>query len=413
MTGLVQPETPRSPARPRQRLAQRCAIIPRDRAAFVAATVLAAALMSPLAPAAAQSAAPLAATSRDYKLAVTKVVGGLVHPWSLAFLPDGAMLVTERPGRLRLIENGKLDPEPVAGLPAVFAQGQGGLLDLALDPDFAKTGLVYFSYAEPRQGGAGTTLARGQLVREGGKARLENVEVIFRQEPALPGGIQFGSRFAIASNGTLYVTLGDRRQADLAQKLDNDVGKVIRIDRDGSIPKSNPFVGRDGARPEIWAYGFRNGQGAAIDPATGQLWTVDHGAKGGDEINHPEAGKNYGWPVITYGVDYSGAKIGIGTSAPGMEQPVYYWDPSIAPSGLAIYDGALFPKWKGDLLVGALKGQILVRLDRENGRIVDEERMMKGLIGRIRDVRVGPDGAIWLLTDEENGGLYRVIPAKS
>jgi len=360
-----------------------------------------------LAPAAA-TAEPVA--SDRHAAVLEKVVGGLDHPWGLAFLPDGTMLVTERPGRLRLVEGGRLS-DPVAGVPAVAARGQGGLLDVALDPEFSDNQRVYLAYAEAGEGGAGTAVARGRLVRAGGAARLDDVTVIFRQQPKVSGNGHFGARLVFARDGTLFVGLGERQKKTPAQDLGSHLGKVVRITRDGGVPPGNPFAGREGARPEIWSWGHRNIQGAALDPATGRLWTVEHGARGGDEINVPAAGANHGWPVISYGVDYSGAKIGVGRSAPGMEQPLYYWDPSIAPSGLAFYEADAFPAWRGDAFVGALKGQMLVRLDRENGRIVGEERLLAGRIGRIRDVRVGPDGALYLLTDNGGDGIWRLGPA--
>ena len=356
------------------------------------------------------AAAALNIETQGPPASLEKLAGGLSHPWGLAFLPDGAMLVTERGGALRLVADGTVSP-PLAGVPEVAARGQGGLLDVALDPAFATNGLVYLSYAEDGDGGTGTAVARGRLVRDGGTARLDDAAVIFRQQPKVSGNGHFGARLAFAPDGRLFVTLGERQKKDPAQDLAGHLGKVIRIEADGRVPPDNPFVGRAGARPEIWSYGHRNIQGAAIDPTTGRLWTVEHGARGGDEINVPAAGRNYGWPVITYGVDYSGAKIGVGTAAPGMEQPLYYWDPSIAPSGLAFYEADAFPAWKGDLFVGALKGEMLVRLDRENGRIVGEERLLEGRIGRVRDVRAGPDGALYLLTDEADGGVWRLAPA--
>jgi glucose/arabinose dehydrogenase len=367
------------------------------------------ALAAALLPAAA-FAAPELVRSERHAFALEEVAGGLSHPWGLAFLPDGAMLVTERRGRLRLVADGRVSP-PIAGVPAVYAQSQGGLLDVALDPAHADNGLVYLAYAEPGDGGAGTAVARGRLVRREGMARLEGVEVIFRQVPKVSGGQHFGCRLVFDRAGHLYVALGERNKKAPAQDLASDLGKVVRINLDGSVPADNPFVGRSGARPEIWSYGHRNIQGAALDPATGRLWTVEHGARGGDEINVPEPGRNYGWPVITHGVDYSGARIGVGKEAPGMEQPLYYWVPSIAPSGLAFYDGDAFPEWKGDVFVGALKDEMLVRLDREGGRIVGEERMLQGKLGRIRDVRAGPDGSLYLLTDEASGGIWRLSPA--
>lgn len=357
------------------------------------------------------SAFPALAQETDGGLEATVLVDGLEHPWSLAFLPDGAMLVTERPGRLRLVENGALAAEPVRGTPKVVASGQGGLLDILPDPDFRTNGLVYLSYSEPGEGDtAGTAVARARLVRDGSSARLEETTVVFRQTPKLSGGNHFGGRLAFGRDGTLFLTLGERTRGPLAQDLDNHLGKVVRIARDGSVPPDNPFASARDARPEIWSYGHRNPQGAAINPATGELWTIEHGARGGDEVNIPRAGRNYGWPRISYGVNYDGTKIGIGTSAPGIEQPIHYWDPSIAPSGAAFYTGDLVPQWKGDLLVGALKAQMLVRLDVDGDRIVGEDRLFEGALGRIRDVRVGPDGAIYLLTDEDDGRLVRLAP---
>jgi glucose/arabinose dehydrogenase len=354
------------------------------------------------------------AKATDYNLTADIVVSGLDHPWSVAFLPDGDMLVTERSGNLRLIHAGKLSNAPVSGVPTVFAEGQGGLLDIILDPDFAGNNLIYFSYAEPGPDDtAGTAVARARLVRDGAAAGLEDVSVIFRQEPKFSGGNHFGSRLVVDRQGHLYVTLGERFRRDLAQGLDNLQGKVARIERDGSIPADNPFVGQAGARPEIWSYGHRNQQSAALNPRTGELWTVEHGARGGDEVNIPKSGRNYGWPVITYGIDYSGAKIGVGTAASGMEQPIHYWDPSIAPSGATFYTGSLFPKWQGDLFVGALKDQMIVRLDVEGDRITSEERLFEGTFGRVRDIRTGPDGALWVLTDESDGALIRIRPEQT
>ncbi len=339
---------------------------------------------------------------------VVTVASGLERPWAVAFLPDRRMLVTERPGRLRILEaDGRLSP-PLAGVPDVFARGQGGLLDVALDPRFSENRLVYLSYAEPGSDGAGTAVARGRL----GADRLEAVEVIFRQKPKVSGPNHWGSRLVFARDGTLFVTLGDRfNYRDRAQDLSVHIGKLVRINPDGSVPKDNPFVGRAGALPEIWSYGHRNSQGAALHPVTGVLWEHEHGARGGDEINVPEPGKNYGWPVITYGVDYSGEKIGEGTRKAGMEQPIHYWDPSIAPSGMAFYTGDAFPVWKGNLFVGALAGRMLVRLELDGTRVVREERLLTDLGERIRDVRQGPDGFLYLLTDGPNGRLLRVTPA--
>jgi glucose/arabinose dehydrogenase len=337
---------------------------------------------------------------------VVEVARGLERPWSLAFLPDGRMLVTERPGRLRIISrDGQVGP-PLEGVPRVLAQGQGGLLDVAVSPTFAQDRLVYLSYAEPGEGGAGTAVARGRL----GDRGLDDVEVIWRQEPKVGGGNHWGSRLVFRPDGTLFVTLGDRYgQRERAQDLSTTIGKIVRVNPDGSAPKDNPFVGRAGARPEIWSYGHRNVQSAALD-ASGRLWTVEHGARGGDELNAPEAGKNYGWPVITYGVDYSGAKIGIGTSRPGMEQPVYYWDPVIAPSGAVFYTGDAFPDWRGNLLVGSLQPGRLVRLQIANGRVVREERYLGELGERIRDVRQGPDGLVYVVVDSSRARILRLEP---
>jgi aldose sugar dehydrogenase len=343
---------------------------------------------------------------------VVTVASGLEHPWGLAFLPDGRMLVTERPGHLRIIGADGTLSQPVEGVPAVYETGQGGLLDVALDPKFTDNRLIYFSYSEPDGNIAGTAVARAQLVEDGsGPARLENMQVIFRQQPKVQGPNHWGSRLVFAPDGTLFVTLGERFQRDRSQNLNEHLGKLVRIDPDGSVPKDNPFVGRDDALPEIFSLGHRNMQGAALHPQTQRLWIVDHGARGGDEINIPEAGKNYGWPIITFGRDYSGLKIGEGTSKPGLELPIYYWDPSIAPSGMAFYTGDRFPAWKGDLFVGALLGKLLARLELDGTRVVHEERLLKDLGERIRDVRQGPDGLLYLLTDSSDGRVLRIEPA--
>jgi glucose/arabinose dehydrogenase len=336
------------------------------------------------------------------------VATGLDHPWGLAFLPDGRMLVTERTGALKLVgEGGKL--EDVTGIPTVAASGQGGLLDIALDPAFAENRLIYLSYAESGEGGAGTAVARGKLSED--VRTLTNAEVIFRQVPKVSGGNHFGSRLVFAPDGKLFVTLGERFNfRDKAQALDNHFGKIVRINPDGSVPEDNPFVGRAGALPEIWSYGHRNPQSAAIHPQTGKLWTVEHGARGGDELNMPEAGKNYGWPVISYGVNYDGSKIGEGTAKAGMEQPVKYWVPSYAPSGMAFYTGDLFPQWKGSLFIGALAAQDLVRVDMKSGRPGTEQRLLGDLGERIRDVRQGPDGALYILTDSPDGSILKLVP---
>jgi len=343
------------------------------------------------------------------RVRVERFAAGLEHPWAIAFLPDGRLLVTERPGRLRPVSRDGTVGPAIAGVPAVYARGQGGLLDVALDPDFAANRLIYLSYAEPRPGGAATAVARGRLAED--LTSLGDVQVIFRQEPVYSGGNHFGSRLVFAPDGTLFVTLGERFDLmDKAQDLSTTLGKVMRINRDGSVPADNPFRDRPGARPEIFSYGHRNVQAGAIEPVTGRLWTVEHGPRGGDEVNKPEAGKNYGWPVISYGRHYSGAKIGEGTSKPGMEQPLFYWDPSIAPSGAAFYTGDLFPAFRGHLFVGALAGQALVEVKVRDGRVIGEERLDLGK--RVRDVRQGPDGALWLAIDAEDGEILRLVPAR-
>ncbi|MFL4977134.1 MAG: PQQ-dependent sugar dehydrogenase [Xanthobacteraceae bacterium] len=343
-------------------------------------------------------------------LQVETVTSGLSNPWGLAFLPDGRMLVTERPGRMRLVaRDGKLSP-PLGGVPKVFAQSQGGLHDVALDRDYAQNQTLYFCYAEPAGGGARTALARARLVDEG-SPRLGEVKVIFRQEGPLSSGNHFGCRIAQAPDANLFLAMGDHfTYRNEAQNLTNHLGKIVRIRPDGSVPPDNPFVGRYGAKPEIWSYGHRNSQGAAINPASGKLWMHEHGPRGGDEINIPAAGKNYGWPVIGYGIDYSGAKIHESTHKAGMEQPIKYWVPSIAPSGMAFYTGDLFTSWRGNLFVGALAAHMLVRLELDGEKVTKEERLLQDLRERIRDVRQGPDGALWLLTDSSSGRILRVTP---
>jgi glucose/arabinose dehydrogenase len=340
------------------------------------------------------------------KVGAETVAEGLEHPWALAFLPDGRILVTERPGRVRIVSpTGRLS-EPLGGVPKVQTGGQGGLLDVAVDPNFTENRLIYLSYAEPGEGGAGTAVARGRL----GEEQLEDVQVIYRQQPKVEGNGHFGSRLVFAKDGTLFVTQGDRMAyREQAQNLDSGLGKLVRINPDGSIPKDNPFVGKSGVRPEIYSYGHRSMQAAALHPESGQLWTVEHGARGGDELNHPEKGKNYGWPMITYGRDYSGAKIGEGTAKEGMEQPVYYWDPVIAPSGAVWYTGDRYPGWKGSLFVGSLQPGALVRLVVGNGKVTTEERYLSD-VGRVRDVQQGPDGLLYIVTDEDEGRLLRVVP---
>jgi aldose sugar dehydrogenase len=338
-------------------------------------------------------------------VAVEVVATGLEHPWSFVFLPDGRMLVTERPGRLKLVDPKAKSVQTVDGTPPVAAAGQGGLLDVALAPDFATSGALYLTYAEPRGAGTnGTAVARATL----NGSKLSDVKVIFRQQPATTGGLHFGSRLAIARDGHLFVTLGERFQRDKAQDVTTHYGKVVRLTLDGRVPSDNPKFSGAGAQPELWSIGHRNPQSAAIHPTTGKLWTVEHGARGGDEINVPLAGKNYGWPLITYGIDYSGSKIGSGPERDGLEQPVYYWDPSIAPSGMAFYTGKLMPAWTGNLFVGALAGQHLSRLILDGEKIIGEEKLLATLGERIRDVRQGPDEALYVATDHPQGRILRL-----
>ena len=362
------------------------------------------------APSPVQAQAPRSPTPAPAKgvVEVQTIAKGLEHPWSLAFLPDKRLLVTERPGRLRLVGLDGRVSEPLTGVPQVYASGQGGLLDVALSPAFDKDRLVYLSFAESGEGGAGTAVARARL----GERGLENTQVIWRQQPKVSGPNHWGSRIVFRPDGTLFVTLGERfNYSERAQDLAATLGKIVRINPDGSAPRDNPFVNRAGAQPEIWSYGHRNVQAAALDPETGQLWTVEHGARGGDELNHPEAGKNYGWPVISYGVHYSYFKIGEGTAKQGMEQPVYYWDPVIAPSGMVFYTGNLFAGWKDNVLIGSLTPGLLVRLVMKDGKVAQEERYLGDLRERIRDVGQAPDGSLYLLTDARNGQILRITPA--
>jgi len=346
--------------------------------------------------------------SERHAFRTVEVTGGLEQPWSLAFLPDGRMLVTEKAGRLRYVKDGALDPRPIAGLPDVTVHGQGGLMDVALHPRFKENGLIYLSFAARGADGVGTELARGRLVDH----RLDNVQVLFRQSPKGSTGRHFGSRIVFDRAGYLYLTLGERGEMERAQRPGDHAGSVIRLHDDGRVPADNPFVGKSGWKPEKYDLGHRNQQGAALHPETGKLWTHEHGPQGGDEVNVIRAGANYGWPVITYGVNYViGTKIGEGTHKAGMEQPLWKWVPSIAPSGMAFYTGERFPKWRGNLFVGALKDQMLVRLELKGEAVTHEERLLQGELGRIRDVRAGPDGLIYLLTDEFRGKLVRLEPA--
>ncbi len=351
-------------------------------------------------------------------LTVETVAGGLVHPWALAFLPDGSMLVTERPGRMRIVTRGGRLSRPLASVPKVFAASQAGMQDVVLDRDYARNDRIFFCYAEPYRGGARIAVARARLI-EGRRLidrtdpQLAAVEVIFRQKGPPGRGLNIGCRIAQARDGNLFVTLGDHFAAELAQSLDNHVGKIVRITPDGKAPPDNPFVGKDGALPEIWAYGVRNPEGLAFNPADGKLWEQEHGPKGGDEINIIEKGGNYGWPVVSFGVNYDGSAVGTGKQHhEGMIDPVWHWTPSIAPSGMAFYTGDLFPGWKGSLINGALKFMLVSRLTLDGEKAVKEERLLQDLNERIRDVRQGPDGALYLLTDNDQGRILRVAPAK-
>jgi glucose/arabinose dehydrogenase len=343
------------------------------------------------------------------KVKIETIASGLDHPWAVEVLPDGAYLVTERPGQMRVIRDGKKSV-PIAGMPDVYARGQGGLLDVALDPKFAGNRTVYFTASIATDSGNGTAVFRAVLSPD--ERRLTDVKRIFLMNKLSRGSIQYGSRIAIAKDGSLFVSLGDRGQQNRAQDFHDDAGSIIHIGADGSIPADNPF--RDGVRalPEIWSKGHRNPQGIAFDTADGKLYTAEHGARGGDEINTPEAGKNYGWPVISYGRNYSGTKIGVGTAKKGLEQPIFYWDPSIAPGAIAVYRGRMFPEWRGNFLVTALKFKLLSRLDRNGtGKVIERERMFEDDFGRLRDVVVAPDGALLITTDEEDGALLRISRA--
>lgn len=354
------------------------------------------------------SAQKLEPVSAEFTGRVVTLTEGLEHPWSMAFLPDGSMLITERPGRLRLFQNSTLHPQPISGLPKIVAKGQGGLLDVILHPKYEDNGWIYISYAAPGRRGMGTEVARARLVN----LRLTDLQVIFRLERKTAKAYHFGSRLLFDRAGQLYITIGDRGDRPRAQDLTDYAGSVIRLHADGSVPKDNPFLSQQGSKPEIYSYGHRNPQGMALHPETGKVWIHEHGPQGGDELNIIGKGVNYGWPVITYGVNYViGTSIGEGTHKQGMQQPDYYWVPSIAPSGMAFYNGDKFSNWKGSLFIGSLKFQLLVRLELDGAIVVREERLLKGELGRIRDVRTGPDGYLYLLTDEANGKLIRLEPA--
>lgn len=342
----------------------------------------------------------------DVTIEVASIAKGLENPWSVEVMPDGAFIVTERPGRMRIIRDGEVG-RPLGGLPRIAAVGQGGLLDLALSPDFAESRRLFFTAAAPGPGGQGTAVFSARL--SANERRLEEVRRIFLMNKLTGAGQHFGSRIAVAADGSLFFGIGDRGEPDRAQDQGDHAGKIIRINADGTPSSANPS---GQLIPEVWSSGHRNPQGIVIDPADNRLYTVEHGARGGDEINAPEAGNNYGWPVISYGKHYSGAEIGIGQSADGYEQPLHYWDPSIAPGALAIYRGAMFPEWEGDFLVAALKYQLIARIERnDDGSIGKEERILQGDYGRIRDVKVAPDGSILLVTDEEDGQLLRLTRA--
>jgi len=341
--------------------------------------------------------------------AVTVLARNLVHPWAVEPLPNGDLLVTERPGRMRIITASGQIGEPITGLPNIDARNQGGLLDVALSPTFANDRTIFWSFTEPREGGNGTSVARGVLSADG--RSVGDVRVIFRALPTYNNTMHFGSRLAFGPDGKLYITTGERSDTPMrkhAQQLDNHLGKVLRINADGSIPQDNPFVNQAGAKPEIWSYGHRNTQAMAFDPE-GRLWIVEHGTRGGDELNLIEKGRNYGWPVQAYGEEYSGQPIaGAETVRPGMQQPVYYWDPVIAPSGMQFYTGSMFPEWRGNLFVGSMVDKQLVRLRLADNRVTGEERLLGDRRQRVRDVRQGPDGALYIVTDEQNGELWRV-----
>lgn len=354
-----------------------------------------------------QTRACEAVSGVDFEVEV--LTDGLEHPWAVEPLPDGGFLVTERPGRMRLVSADGTLGEPIAGVPDVDARNQGGLLDVELSPDFATDRTIFWSFSEPRDGGNGTSVARGVLSDDG--ARLDDIRVIFQAMPTYDNGMHFGSRLAFGPDGHLFVSTGERSDREMrehAQRLDGHLGKIMRIDADGSVPEDNPFT--DEPAPEVWTLGHRNTQAMTFDPQ-GRLWAIEHGARGGDELNLIEPGKNYGWPVVAYGIEYSGDPIPTAeTQREDYTQPVYYWDPVIAPSGAEWYTGDAFPAWNGSLFVGALRDQRLVRLEIEEGRVAGEEHLLTDRGQRIRDVKQGPDGALYLVTDEENGELWRVAP---
>ena len=345
-------------------------------------------------------------TSQKQTFRTVVVTDSLEHPWSMAFLPDGRMLVTERPGRLRVIVDGRLQAQPISGVPRVLAKGQGGLLDVIVHPDFAKNGWIYLSFAAPRRRGAHTAVARARLDDN----RLVDVRMIFKANNLARGGVHFGSRLVFGADGKLYVTVGERGDSDKAQELNSHNGTTVRLNDDGTVPDDNPFRNSAGALPEIYSYGHRNPQGMVRHPVSGAIWLHEHGPQGGDEINIVSAGVNYGWPVITYGRSYAGFSIGEGVAKPGLAQPLLHWTPSIAPSGMAFYTGDKFPGWRSNLFVGSLKFRHLVRVELDGERVVSQERLLEGTFGRVRDVRQGPDGLLYILTDEDAGAVIRLEP---
>ena len=348
--------------------------------------------------------------SQLHDFRITTIAKGLDHPWGMAFLPNGDLLVTERAGRLRLVRGGKLLPKPITGSPRVVDSGQGGLLDVVIHPQFATNKLLYLSYASRGLGGVHTQVARFRL--DEASHKLTDRKLIFDATPKTNGGQHFGGRMTFDRAGLLFISVGDRGNKKSAQKLSEHAGSVMRLTDDGEIPVTNPFVGRANGKGEIFSFGHRNPQGMALHPRTGAVWTHEHGAQGGDEINIIRSGRNYGWPVITHGKDYNGAPIGIGKSAPGMEQPLYYWVPSIAPSGMAFYTGDKFPEWKNSLFVGALAGRALVRLEIKDDRVVREERLLRSAVGRVRDISNGPDGYLYITTDDDEGRVLKLEPAR-
>jgi aldose sugar dehydrogenase len=345
-------------------------------------------------------------SSEKHNFTIETVIEGLEHPWSVDFLPDGRFLVTEKPGRLRIIENGQLS-EPVIGLPEIKEKGQGGLLDIALDPEYENNKTIYLSYSAKGEGGIGTEVVKGTLSGN----ELKNTQVIFKLSPKTDTGYHFGSRLLFTKDGSLFITLGDRGDQDRAQVLNDHAGSLIHINKDGTVPADNPFIDNPDVKPEIYTYGNRNMQGIAMHPETGDVWTIEHGPQGGDELNLMKPGVNYGWPVITYGVNYGlGTKIGEGTEKEGMAQPVHYWVPSIATSSLLFYTGDKFPGWKGNAFVGSLKFGQIARLEMQDNKVIHEERLVNGKAGRIREVQQGPDGCLYIVTDESNGKLLRLKP---